>query len=181
LSRLVEDILDIAKIDSGKVKIKVKLSKLDKVINEACDVLETWAKAKEIQIVRQVEKTPEMMIDPDKITQILNNLISNAIKFTPASGKITVSSIFVPDKNLVKVSVVDTGVGISKENVAKLFKRFEQFGDQQGIMGTGLGLVISKDFVERHGGEITVDSVENKGTTFTFTLPVKKEDTNTEK
>lgn len=181
LGRLVEDILDISKIDAGKVKIKMVMSNLEKVINDACDVLETWAKAKEITIVRKLEKMPEMILDPDKVTQILNNLISNAIKFTPASGKITVASSLVPDKNVVRVSVTDTGVGISKEDIAKLFKRFEQFGDQQGITGTGLGLVISKDFIERHGGEIFVESIESKGTTFAFTLPVKKEDTNTEK
>ena len=113
-------------------------------------------------------------MDADKITQVLNNLIGNAIKFTPQSGKITVTSSWHPDGTKVQVSVTDTGVGIAKENLQKLFLRFEQFGDQQGISGTGLGLSISKEIVERHGGQLVVQSEPRKGSTFIFTLPIKQ-------
>ncbi|HTL70404.1 MAG TPA: ATP-binding protein, partial [Candidatus Eisenbacteria bacterium] len=115
---------------------------------------------------------PEIPMDSDKIVQVLNNLIGNAVKFTPSGGKITVKSGW-HDQAKVAVSVSDTGVGIAPENVSKLFGRFEQFGDQQGISGTGLGLSIAKDIVEKHGGEITVQSELKKGSKFTFTLPVK--------
>jgi PAS domain S-box-containing protein len=175
LSRLVEDLLDIAKIESGKLKIKAVPSRLDKLISDVCYALDTWAKSKDIQLMKDVDKSfPEIILDPDKITQVLNNLIGNAIKFTPQSGKITVSANWHPDGTRIQVSVTDTGVGISKENLPKLFQRFEQFGDQQGIIGTGLGLSISKEIVERHGGEISVESEYRKGSTFTFTLPIKQ-------
>ena len=175
LSRLVEDLLDIAKIESGKMKVKIVPARVDKVINDACYALDTWAKSKDIQISKNIDKTfPDIPFDPDKITQVLNNLIGNAIKFTPQGGKITVASAWHSDGAQVQISVSDNGVGIAKENLAKLFQRFEQFGDQQGISGTGLGLSISKEIVERHGGEISVQSELKKGSTFTFTLPIKQ-------
>ncbi len=174
LSRLVEDLLDIAKIDSGKMRFKSVPTRLDKLILDACDTLDTWAKSKDIQIVRKIEGNfPEINLDPDKITQVLNNLIGNAVKFTPQGGKITVQSVWSPDNTKVVVSITDTGIGIAKEDVPKLFGRFQQFGDQQGVAGTGLGLSIAKEIVERHGGQISVASEEKKGSSFTFTLPVK--------
>ena len=173
LSRLVEDLLEIAKIESGKLRLKIAPSRLDKVIGEVCDTLDTWAKSKEIQIVREIDRAiPEIPMDPDKITQVLNNLIGNAVKFTPGGGRITVKSGW-HDHHKIYVSVADTGVGIAPDNLSKLFGRFEQFGDQQGISGTGLGLSIAKDIVEKHGGEISVKSELKKGSNFMFTLPVK--------
>lgn len=175
LSRLVEDLLDIAKIDSGKLRIKSAPGALDKVIQEACDTLDTWAKSKDIQIVREIDRNlPEISFDAMKITQVMNNLIGNAVKFTPNGGKITVKCSWNSDGTHAQVSVRDTGVGIAKEHLGKLFGRFEQFGDQQGISGTGLGLSIAKEIVERHGGQISVESQEKKGSVFTFTLPIKQ-------
>ncbi len=175
LSRLVEDLLDIAKIESGKMRLKFMPSRLDKLMADACDSLETWAKSKEITLVRDIDKSlPEISMDSVKITQVLNNLVGNAIKFTPRGGKIFVSSSW-SDTTYLKVMVEDTGVGIAKENLPKLFGRFEQFGDQQGISGTGLGLCISKEIIERHGGKIHAESEEKKGSKFIFTLPVKQQ------
>lgn len=174
LARLVEDLLDVAKIDSGKMKLKLAPTRIDKVLVEACDTLDTWAKSKTLEIIRNIDKNfPEIWIDPDKVTQVLNNLISNAIKFTPPGGKITIGMTWDADPSFVKVSVADTGVGISKEDLTKLFRRFEQFGDQQGIVGTGLGLSISKEIVERHGGRIWAESHERQGSIFSFTLPLR--------
>ena len=179
LSRLVEDLLDIAKIESGKMHIKIVPSRLDPIIDNACYSLDTWAKSKDIQIIKNIDRTfPEIPVDSHKIAQVLNNLIGNAIKFTPQGGRITVTSSWHPDRTKVQVSVADSGVGIAKENIPKLFHRFEQFGDQQGISGTGLGLSISKEIVERHGGEITFQTKLKKGSTFTFTLPIKQNRTN---
>ena len=175
LGRLVEDLLDVAKIDSGKMRIKIAPSRLDKIINDTCYALDTWAKSKDIKIIKNLDRNfPEIPLDPGKITQVLNNLIGNAIKFTPQNGKITVTSAWHPDGTKVVVSVSDTGTGIAPENIPKLFQRFEQFGDQQGISGTGLGLSIAKEIVERHGGEIMVQSELKKGSMFTFTLPLKQ-------
>ncbi len=175
LSRLVEDILDIAKIDSGKLVLRFVPVRLDKLLQDTCDSLETWAKSKNLDLVREIDKSvPEIQCDPDKMTQVFNNLIGNAIKFTPSGGRITVRLGWKSTEDRARVSVSDTGVGISKENLNKLFRRFEQFGDQEGILGTGLGLSITKDFVERHGGEMSVESELKKGSTFGFTLPFKQ-------
>ncbi len=175
LSRLVEDLLDIAKIESGKMRLKFAPARLDKLLNDACDALNTWAKSKDISIERGIEKSfPEIIMDSVKITQVLNNLIGNAIKFTPRGGKIFVSCAW-NDTDSVKVCVADTGIGIAKENLPKLFGRFEQFGDQQGISGTGLGLCISKEIVDRHTGKIFAESEEKKGAKFMFILPLKQQ------
>jgi two-component system sensor histidine kinase VicK len=170
LSRLVEDLLDIAKIESGKMRLKFAPARVDKLVADACEALGTWAKSKDISLEKEVDKSlPEIPLDSVKITQVLNNLIGNAIKFTPRGGKIFVGCAWNGSET-VKVSVRDTGVGI-----AKVFGRFEQFGDQQGISGTGLGLCISKEIVERHGGKIAAESEEKKGSTFYFTLPIKQQ------
>ncbi len=175
LTRLVEDLLDIAKIESGKMRLKFMPARLDKLILNACESLSTWAKSKDIELEKDVDKSlPEIPMDSVRITQVLNNLIGNAIKFTPTGGKITVSSGWA-DEASVKVSVQDTGVGIAKEDLPKLFGRFEQFGNQQGVSGTGLGLCISKEIVERHGGKIYAESEEDKGSKFTFILPTKQQ------
>lgn len=172
LSRLVEDMLDIAEIDAGKMKVRPALSRLDRTIEDACGALETWAATKGIAIAREHSPQPlEFLYDPDKITQVLNNFLSNAIKFTPAGGTITVTARPGADGASAEVTVRDTGCGIAKENLPKLFQRFEQFGSQAGINGTGLGLSITKEIVERHGGQVSVDSEPGKGTAFTFTLP----------
>ncbi len=174
LSHLVEDLLDIAEIDSGKLKIKPSPSRLDRVVNEVCASLDTWARSKNIQLVNDYDPTiQELSFDANKITQVLNNLIGNSIKFTKSGGVITVKTRWSDDGQSAESAVSDTGSGISKENMAKLFVRFEQFGSQEGIDGTGLGLSISKEIVERHGGKISVTSVYGKGSTFTFTLPIK--------
>ena len=175
LSRLVEDLLDIAKIESGKMRLKFAPGRLDRIVSDACEALGTWAKSKDITLEKDVDKSlPEISLDSVKITQVLNNLIGNAIKFTPRGGKIFVSCSW-NDEQTLKASVRDTGVGIAKENLPKLFGRFEQFGDQQGISGTGLGLCISKEIMERHGGRIYAESEEKKGSTFTFILPIKQQ------
>ena len=148
-------------------------TRIDRLAMDACDSLQTWARSKDIEIVRELEKgLPELSLDPTKITQVLNNLLGNAIKFTPKGGKITVGCSWY-NNDFVKVFVADTGIGIAKENLSKLFGRFEQFGDLQGISGTGLGLCISKEIVERHGGKIWAESEEKKGAMFSFTLPLK--------
>ena len=175
LSRLVEDLLDIAKIESGKMRLKFTPARLDRIVSDACEALGTWAKSKDISLEKDVDKSlPEISLDSVKITQVLNNLIGNAIKFTPRGGKIFVTCGW-NDEQTLKTSVRDTGVGIAKENLPKLFGRFEQFGDQQGISGTGLGLCISKEIMERHGGKIYAESEEKKGSSFTFTLPIKQQ------
>lgn len=173
LSALVDDILDLSKLEAKKMEIKLKLTAISKVIDEVCETIDTWTKNKEIRIVKDVEEgLPEINVDPDRIIQVLMNIISNAIKFTPKDGTITIGAKLSEEKDKMSVSISDTGVGIPKEDQPKIFGKFQQaknrsVGDKSG---TGLGLTIAQELVGLHGGKISVDSEEGKGTTFTFTL-----------
>ena len=115
-----------------------------------------------------------MRADHAKLHRILLNLLSNAVKFTPRGGKVNVSA--EQDGELMRISVSDTGIGIAPEDVARLFDKYEQARNRatRGEKGTGLGLYITKQLVELHGGQILVDSKPGEGSTFTFTLPIAR-------
>jgi signal transduction histidine kinase len=110
--------------------------------------------------------------DERKVRQVVLNLLSNAIKFTPEGGRIEVGA--VPKDGFVEVSVSDTGIGIAPEDQEKVFEEFRQVGTAKKIEGTGLGLTLCRKFVELHGGRIWVKSQEGVGSTFTFTIPVRR-------
>ena len=141
---------------------------------------EHLAKTNKIELESNIpDGLPPIFADPDKIIQVLTNLIGNSMKFTPPGGKVTVTCGLSPmtkdtDKKYIEISVSDTGLGISEEDQKKLFKKFSQletgFNHRSG--GTGLGLVISKEIAERHGGRIWISSELYKGATFSFTIPV---------
>ncbi len=174
LSRLIDDLLDMSKLEAGKMTLKRQPASLEKIIADSVFALDNWAKTKFITIEKNVAAAlPEVNVDADRLTQILNNLMGNAIKFTPAHGTITVTAA-VKKPGEVEISVRDTGIGISPENLGKVFDKFYQVGERVStdISGTGLGLSIVKELVELHGGKIWVDSDKGQGTTFTFTLPV---------
>ncbi len=174
LKRLVTDLLDISKIEAGKMEIRRSSVDLCELIYKILKSYDSQAKEKEIHIKALLPDKPLFMfIDEDKITQIFNNLINNAIRFSKKGGCITIG--VDEQEEAVRCSVVDTGIGIAKENLPKLFSKFEQFGKAEGsgYKGTGLGLTIVKALVEKHSGQIGVESVMGKGTTFRFTL--KKE------
>jgi two-component system phosphate regulon sensor histidine kinase PhoR len=120
---------------------------------------------------------PEVMLDQERFPEIVTNLVGNALKFTPEKGTVTVSAIL--NKDMVEVSVTDNGVGISKEDLPKLFSKFGRLDNSYKAIattgGTGLGLYITKNLAQLHGGQITVLSQIGKGTTFTFTLRVATE------
>ncbi|MCX7661462.1 MAG: cell wall metabolism sensor histidine kinase WalK [Candidatus Omnitrophica bacterium] len=174
LSLLINDLLDLSKIQAGRMQIAPVNSSLERIIDEAIKGLENWAKTKSIEIIKKIKKDiPEFYFDSNRIIQVLNNLIGNAIKFTPQNGKITVCAELKDD--FVWVSVEDTGVGIPKDKLEKIFDRFYQVSERTptDISGTGLGLSISKEIIQLHGGRIWAESEENKGAKFTFTLPFK--------
>jgi two-component system sensor histidine kinase VicK len=175
LTILINDLLDLARIEAKKMELKREYSSIEKVINESVEFLSTWAKAKSIEIEKNIQKDmPEINIDQAKIHQILNNLIGNAIKFTPNNGLIKVEASFKEDKKETWISVADNGVGIAKEDIPKVFDKFYQGGERVStdISGTGVGLSIAQKLVELHGGRIWVESEKDKGTKFTFTLPL---------
>lgn len=176
LKMLIDELLDITKLEAGKVTVKCSPTSLARVINDTVDGLVIWAQSKSLKISKSVDPTiPEMNIDGDRITQVLTNLIGNAVKFTPKGGEISVSAVADRAKNEVRVSVADNGIGISKENLDKIFDKFFQAGERTAsdIGGTGIGLSIAKEMVKLHGGRIWVESEKGMGTKFTFTLPVK--------
>ena len=171
LTRLVTDLLDVSKIEAGKINLRRRSTDLCAMAENIVNVFDREAREKGIQLRTELpDGVLKLFVDDDKINQIFNNLISNAIRFTPSDGEIVIR---VEDKeDHVECSVSDTGVGIAEKNIPKLFNKFVQIGrvEGSGYKGTGLGLVIVKGLVEKHGGKIRVESELGKGSTFRFTL-----------
>lgn len=178
LGLLIDDLLDLSKVEAKKAELHPEPSDIEQVIDETCDSLEAWAGTKEIAISRNVQRNiRKVSIDRKRITQVLTNLIGNAIKFTPNKGTITISVNITQaeGKDMLIVSVADTGAGIAKEDIPKLFNKFQQLGSGGSlhhVSGTGLGLYISKEMINLHGGTIWAKSELNKGSTFIFKIPV---------
>lgn len=175
LTNLINDLLDLSKLEAGKMSINRKLSSLENIANEAINGLNNWAKSRSIVLEKSIPQgILELDIDADRIIQVLTNLIGNAVKFTPENGRISVSASINDGTHAVEVSVTDTGVGITKENLPKVFDKFYQTSEKSlaQVSGTGIGLSIAKEIVELHGGKIWVESDYGKGTKFTFSLPL---------
>ena len=168
----VSAILDAAKIESGRFTINKQPTDLMEVIQERAGIFAPQAQEKKVHLTLTIpEALPEIAVDRQYIGRVIQNLISNSLKFTPEGGSITV--IARRKDQEIEVMVSDTGPGIPKEKQASLFNRFAQVGTaQMNHQGSGLGLYISKGIVEAHGGTISLTSEEGRGTTFTFTLPI---------
>lgn len=173
LNRLINDILDLTKLESGKSSLQIGFNDLKTMIQETVNIQKQAAEAKGLYLkIGDFPDIEPIPFDTDKLYQVLSNLISNAIKFTETGG-ITISCSSVPEHNHVKVCVQDTGHGIKEEDLEKLFQKFQQLGDpQQQVSGTGLGLAICKEIIGRHGGKIWAESEEGKGACFIFLLPI---------
>lgn len=174
LVKLINDLLDISRIESGRVEMKLIKVNLSTMIDNVHDLLVPQLKEKDIKFVRQVDRdVPEISVDATQIERIFINLIVNAIRFTPQKGMITVKVKKEDDK--INVSVIDTGIGIKKEDLNRLFDEFYRVENEinQNVKGTGLGLTLAKKIVEAHHGKIGVVSELQKGSTFYFTLPIE--------
>lgn len=177
LTNLIETLLDFSRIESGKgLKLKFEPIPLSEVIEEALMTLSQPLEEKRITFENRVDPdTPLLLIDRNRLVEVFINLIGNGIKFTPPGGKITVDSKGLTEKkDYLKVVVEDTGVGISPEDLPKIFDRFYQGQRTQAgmIIGTGLGLAISKEIIEGHQGFIQAESKTGGGASFLFTLPL---------
>ncbi|MFC3886322.1 cell wall metabolism sensor histidine kinase WalK [Bacillus songklensis] len=173
--RLVNDLLQLSKLDSKDYRFSRDVINFVEFYHHIIDRFE-MAKKQSIIFVRKLPKQSIFVfIDPDKITQVLDNIISNAIKYSPEGGTITFS--LEQRENEIIVSVKDEGVGIPKENVNKIFDRFYRVDKarSRNLGGTGLGLAIAKEMVTAHGGRIWAKSKEGFGTTIYFTLPIERE------
>lgn len=171
LLKIVNDLLDAAKIESGKFEIVKQTGNINELLRQEVGYYENLANNKGLELEFDLdESVSDMDFDKMRITQVLNNLISNAIKFT-SEGKITVVS--KKDDGGVEISVIDTGTGISDKQKSKIFNKFVQAHDLKDPtqLGTGLGLVIAKGIVEAHGGNIWVEDNHPKGSVFKFNLP----------
>jgi signal transduction histidine kinase/uncharacterized protein YigA (DUF484 family) len=172
MATLVHHLLDLGKIEAG-VEMEMEPCQLAAVINEAVEVLEERAKAKEIALQITLPQTlPLVMGNPIRLGQVVTNFVSNAIKFTPDGGTVTISAR--QTKGEIAVEVRDTGIGIAPEDQAHVFEKFYRGKSTQvsGIEGTGLGLAIVKSIVEGHGGRVWVESELGQGSTFGFALPM---------
>lgn len=178
LARLINDILDLTKIEAGKLSWHITELSVDEVIRSSIATMQSLADNKSILVSLQIEpRLPALVGDRDRLVQVLTNVLSNSIKFTPQGGKIEVTARLVQTpKPQIVVSVSDTGVGIPEEDLELIFEKFQRSGDvlTNNTEGTGLGLTISRQIVEYHGGRIWVESTLGKGSTFTFTLPLDR-------
>jgi PAS domain S-box-containing protein len=174
LLALINDILDISKIESGKVKLDVKEFSLNKLLERSLLLAKEKAASRGIEFVTESREKIKIKADETKIKQIVFNLLSNAVKFTPDGGTITIKLTKI--KNLAQISVRDTGIGIDDKNKDKVFCKFEQIdtGQTRRYGGVGLGLSLTKKIVEMHNGKIWFNSAgKNKGTCFFVQLPLK--------
>jgi two-component system phosphate regulon sensor histidine kinase PhoR len=172
LHQLAEEMMGLALIESGQMPIRLIETRVIDLVQSVVDVLRVQAERKEIQIELQVPSELCAWADSTGVRKVLNNLLHNAIKFTPSKGRIVVSACGADDNIEIKIS--DTGMGIPARDLPRIFERFykvDQARTASGARGTGLGLAIAKHIVEGHGGKIWAESVEGKGSIFYFTLP----------
>ena len=175
LNRLIEDILNISRIESGLIKIEKKPISLALLINEQTQMIKSYAEEKNIEIVEpKLIVCDQVSADKDMISQVIVNLLSNAIKYTPSGGTVKISAEVNDISRLVKVTVTDTGIGIPKEEVEHVFDKFYRVGaNKKYAKGTGLGLNLVKQIVEKvHDGKVFVISKVGAGSTFGFELPL---------
>lgn len=169
--RLVNDLLNLSKMDSRDYKINKEFVEFNKFFNRIIDRFE-MSKSQNVKFNRYIPDTSYFVeVDTDKLTQVIDNIISNALKYSPDGGNIRFG--FTVQENMLKVMVSDDGMGIPKENVNKIFDRFYRVdrARSRAMGGTGLGLAIAKEMIEAHGGKIWAESEEGVGTTIFFTLP----------
>lgn len=174
LTNLINNMLDISRIESGRVEMKLLPQDIAEIIAKTVDLLAPQMKEKQIQCTTRLPKALKTaLIDTTQIERAFINLISNAIKYSPEGAKITVSAEETAD-NFIRVDVADTGYGIPQADLGKIFQEFYRVDTAitKGIKGTGLGLSLVKYIIEAHKGKIWVNSKENSGSTFSFTLPI---------
>ncbi len=181
LAKLVIDVLDFSKLDSGRITMHKKKMDINKLINDVYVEIKNDIERKKIDFnVELSDDIEQTWFDPKRITQALKHLISNAIKFNREKGRITISSSngCIDGKEVIRVTVEDTGIGISKELIPELFKEYNPLDSSmtRKYRGLGLGLSICKRVIDYHAGDIWVESEQGKGSKFIFTLPIYKRD-----
>ncbi|HEY0793026.1 MAG TPA: CHASE3 domain-containing protein [Chthoniobacterales bacterium] len=175
LLQLINDVLDLAKVEAGKMELNPEKFSIPEAVDEVCTVARPIAQKKGIQVAVRVDpEVNEVMLDPQKFKQVLYNLLSNAIKFSPPRATVEIL-VSMQSADHFKLVVTDSGIGIKPEDLGRLFKEFEQLdtGTARRYEGTGLGLALTRSIVECQGGTIVVASELGKGSSFIVTLPLE--------
>jgi len=176
LRKMIDDLLEVTRAETGKLTLHPQLAPMDELVDEILSALRIAAAGKGIALSEEISgDLPLAYADPNRVRQILMNLIDNAIKFTPEDGKITVQAeVFQEDPFFIRLAVSDTGCGISAEDRQRIFDSMYQVKESiaSSRKGLGLGLFICKELISRHGGRIWLESEPGKGSTFYFTLPI---------
>jgi signal transduction histidine kinase len=176
LQRLVGDLLFVARLDASGIQLQLSDVRVDEVMTEAVEAAAATARRRELDLRTEIHEVPAIRADRERLLQLVGNLVSNAIKFTPEGGTVT-ARVHRQDGDLV-IEVEDTGIGIPQAEQDRLFQRFfrSSTATAQAIPGTGLGLVISKAIAEAHGGTISVRSDAGAGTSFRVALPIERQE-----
>ena len=170
LVRLVNDILDLAKIESGQMKMTRLPGDITEIVVRSICAVKPLADRSEVRLrVERPQPLPAVELDADRIEQVITNLLSNAVKFSPTRGEVVVE--ILPVEDWVQCSVIDRGSGIPEKDLKRIFGKFQQLSEGRKRGGTGLGLAITQALVEEHGGTIWVESVVGNGSRFIFRLP----------
>ncbi|PID61119.1 MAG: hypothetical protein CR986_03175 [Ignavibacteriae bacterium] len=171
---LLNGLLDLTKLQTGKKEIEPKIVNANYLITKTVEILNGLAIQKGVDLKAEIDKKIFINVDENLILQVFNNLVANSIKFTHSGGKILITTKELADINRIEFTIEDTGIGIAKDDIEKLFvidKKFTTLGTE-GEKGTGLGLSLVKEIIEKHNGKIKVESEVNKGSRFIFTLPI---------
>jgi PAS domain S-box-containing protein len=178
LIRLINDLLDLDKIEAGKLELRIDATDPAQLISRAVEEMAPYARDHGVRLEAELAELPQLSIDEDRMVQVLVNLLSNAIKFSPDGGVVTVRGRVATD-GMILLEVVDQGPGIEPDDQPLVFGKFKQLdgSDSRGQGGTGLGLAICKAIVEQHGGRIDVDSEPGRGSTFWLALAAERAET----
>ena len=180
LRELVNDLLDLSKIESGRIEMEFTPLEVDFLLGKAASMLQVQAQEKQIDLVKQdLPDLPKVKVDPNKIIWVLTNLIANAIRYTDSGGEIRLDAKY--RGTWVQLSVADDGAGIPDEYQDRIFDKFVQVKTEKDVGGSGLGLAICQEIVKAHGGTIWVNSTPGEGSTFSFTVPAANNSITTNK
>jgi len=169
MDALIQDLLDVSRIESGRMPVRPRVVGVSELVSQAAETLAPIAAQAEVELHMSLpDRLPQVDVDPDRLVQVLSNLIGNAIKYTPRGGSVRVAA--EADQDIVRVTIADTGIGISEHELPQVFDRFWQ-SKRTNRSGAGLGLAIARGIVRSHGGRIWIDSVVGVGTTVHFTVP----------
>jgi len=171
LTQMVQELLELSKIESERVPLDKRKTSPNELLSKVGERMQLQVQRGKLDLIIDAkQKLPDIMVDVNQMEQVLVNLIHNAIKFTPPGGKITLSAIH--QNNELVFSIKDTGIGIPPRDIERIFERFYKVDRARSAHGTGLGLSIARHLVEAHGGRIWVESIQTKGSTFFFSIPI---------